>query len=80
MWLLTTGTGVRVEAESVVSVMGGGGDVGVLLPICSSLCVQLSGPHLENYGAFLVVLSPVALLLLSVTMGPSINETNTLMS
>lgn len=64
-----------------MSVMGGRRrDVGVLLPICSSLCVQLNGPHWENYGAFLVVLSPVALLLLSVTMGPSINETNTVMS
>lgn len=52
------------------------GDVDVFLPICFSLCVQQSGPHWE----FWVVLSLVALLLFSETMGRSINETNTVMS
>lgn len=56
------------------------GDVDALLPICFSFCVQQSGPHWEYYGAFRVVLSPVTLLLLSETMGRSINETNTVMS
>jgi len=27
LWMLTTGKGVRVEVESVVSVMGGGGEM-----------------------------------------------------